>query len=111
MSAVMLAIFSWIAPKLADRPVELLALVGILDAFDQGHLGGAGDACAQLETADIEDVEGDLMALADLTQHVLHRNLAVVEDDLGGRRPLDAHLFLLGADDQPLEVLAPPGRR
>jgi hypothetical protein len=43
--------------------------------------------------------------LADLAQQVLHRHLAVIQDDLGGGGALDAELLLLGADDQPLEVL------
>ena len=54
--------------KLADRSIELLTLVGILDALSKGHLRGAADARTQLESADIEDVEGDFMAFALLAQ-------------------------------------------
>ncbi len=38
------------------------------------------------------------MALADFTQQVFHRNLAVVEDQRAGRRSADAHLVFFRAD-------------
>ena len=53
---------------------------------------------AELEAADVEDVEGDLVALADLAEHVLDRHLRALEDDLGGGGALDAELLLLRAD-------------
>src|SRR5437868_3241748 len=54
-------------------------------------------ACSQLQTPDIEDVEGDLIAFVNLAQQVLHWNLCVFKVDLARRRALDAHLALLCA--------------
>ena len=70
-------------PEAADLAFELDALIGILDTNTEGHLGRAGNACAKFEATYVEDVEGDLVALADLTEQVFDRHLAVVEDDLG----------------------------
>ena len=50
----------------------------------EGQLGAAGDAGAQLEAPDVEDVEGDLVALADLAQEVLLRDLRVLQGSGAG---------------------------
>ena len=105
MSAVRLAIFSPMAPNWLIGVLNCLRSLAYLMPGNQGHLRGAADAGAQLEPADIEDVEGDLMAFALLAEEVLHRHLAVVEDDLGGGRAFDAELLLFGADDQAGEAL------
>ena len=45
------------------------------------------------------------MALADLAQQILHRHLAVVEDDLSSGGNLDSKLLLFRADNQTLKAL------
>ena len=61
------------------------------------YFAPAGDAGAQLEPPDVQHVEGDLVPLADLAQHVLHGNLRILEDERGRGGALDPHLLLLGA--------------
>ena len=51
----------------------------------------------KLETADVQDVEGDDVAAADLAEHVVDRHLHVVEIDGGGGTSFDAHLLFFGA--------------
>ena len=55
---------------------------------------------AGLEAADVQDVEGDDVALADFAEHVFDRHLAVVEDDGAGRRSANAHLVFFGANGE-----------
>ena len=56
---------------------------------------------------DVERVDGDLVALADRTEHVLLRDLAVVEEKLGRARRANSELVLLLAnlesDEFPLD--------
>ena len=94
--AVRSASFSWIAPKRAIG-TPLLARVRVGRAGPERELRCAGHRRAELEPADVEDVEGDLVTLADLAEHVLDRHLGALEDD--GRRggALDAELLLLRA--------------
>ncbi len=58
---------------------------------------------AQLEAADVENVEGDDVPLADFAEHVFDRNLAVVQNDGAGGRPANAHLVLFRADGKSRE--------
>ena len=51
----------------------------------------------QLQPAQVQNVERDDVAAADLAQHVLDRHLHVVEIDGGGGTALDAHLLFFGA--------------
>src|SRR5262249_37713665 len=78
-------------------------------------LGGADGARAELEAADVEDVERDLVALADLAEDGVGADRGVLQDHLARRRAADAELLLLwpgrealrGAlDDEGREVLA-----
>src|SRR3712207_7749297 len=55
-------------------------------------------ADAQLPAPDVQDVEGDLVALADLAEHVLDRDLAILEVERAGRAAANAELVLLGPD-------------
>src|SRR5207237_10750836 len=48
-----------------------------------------------------EGVEGDLVSLADLAQHVLDRNLAVLEDERSGGAAPDPELVLLASLGEP----------
>ncbi len=68
----------------ADGLAELLTLAGVAGRFGQDVLAAAGDRRAELETTDIEHVEGNLVPLADFTEQVLHRDLGVVENHRGG---------------------------
>ena len=56
---------------------------------------------AQLEASDVQNVERDVMALADLAEQVLHGHLAVGQDQRAGGRAADAELVLLRADREP----------
>ena len=91
------------------------ARLRVLRRLADGQLGAAGHARAQLEAPDVEDVERDLVALADLAQQVLFRDDRVLQDERPGGGALDARLLLLGAqahagralvDDERGEVLA-----
>src|SRR5207244_3554821 len=46
---------------------------------------------------DVEDVEGDLVALADLAEDILDRHPALLEDERRRRAAADAELVLLAA--------------
>ena len=87
--------------ELGDRLAELLALARVLHAQLQAVLRPAHRAHAQLPAPDVEDVEGDLVPLADRPQHVVDRDRAVLEEQRAGRAAADAELVLLGADGQP----------
>ena len=89
----------WIMPNCGDGCAERLALLGVLEADCQHILGAAHRARAQLQPADVQDVERDDVAAADLAEHVLHGHLDVVEIDGGGGAALDAHLLFFGAVD------------
>ena len=66
---------------------------------------------AQLEAADVENVEGDDVAFADFAEHVLDRHLAVVQDERAGGRAANAHLVLFGADGESGESSSRRGTR
>ena len=70
---------------------------------------------AELEAREVEHVERDLVALADLAEQVLRRHLHVLQDDRRRRGAVQAHLVLLLAarhageralDEERGEVLA-----
>ena len=87
-----------------DRLAELLALEGVAGDVIDRRLAAAEVGGAELEAADVEDVQGDRQPVAGLAQEVLPRHLQVVEEEGDGRRAADAHLLLLGADLEALEV-------
>ena len=72
-------------PELGNGPSELLSLRRVLDARAQRPLHAAHGEGGQLQPADVEDVEGDLVPLADLPEDVFHRHLRVLEDQGRGR--------------------------
>ena len=79
-----------------DLPNALRSLAycdGVLQAVARAADAGR----AQLEAADVQDVERDVVALADLAQQVLHRHLAVGQNQRAGGRAADAELVLLRA--------------
>ena len=98
-----------------DRHAELLARAPRTSPLRRSPPGRRPSTCAELEAAEVEDVERDLVALADLAEHVLGRHLDVLEDHRRRRRAVQAHLVLLLAaahagpgalDDEGGEVLA-----
>jgi hypothetical protein len=98
-----------------DTLAELLALGGIGCAGLERPLHAPDGEGPQLEPPHVEDVERDLVALADLSEHVLHRDLRVLEDERRGRAAADAELVLLAPlgeagraalDDQGRELVA-----
>ena len=91
--------------EVGDALAEGLALLGVGDGMLQRSARAADAACAQLEAADVQNVEGDDVSFADLAEHVLHRHLAVVQDERRGGRAADAHLLFFGADGEAGEVL------
>ena len=88
--------------KLGNWQVELHPLVGVLHAQVGGHLAGAQAGRGQLDAANIQDVEGNEVSLANLAENIFLRNLHVRQEHLPGRRALNAHLVLLVAEGQAL---------
>ena len=84
-----------------DRTPEGLALAGVRQGLVQRPLHPAQGRRRQLEAADVEDVEGDLVALAGLAEQGVGGHDDAVEHHRAGGAALDAHLVLLGADGQP----------
>jgi hypothetical protein len=70
----------------------------------EGALGRADHLRADADAALVEGLDGDLVALAHLAEHVLLGDLAVLEDQLAGARRADAELVLLLADGEALEA-------
>ncbi len=60
----------------------------------------ADGGVAELVAADVEDVEGDVMAFADLAEEVGGGDLAVGEDQRAGGAAADAELVLFLADGE-----------
>src|SRR5690606_9664967 len=58
-------------PELGDGLAELLALLGVALRQADEVLDAPGGAHGELEAADVEDAEGDVVALADLAEQVL----------------------------------------
>ena len=90
--------------EVGDGLPEGLPLLGVGgreldDVPDPGH---AGDA--QLEPADVQDVEGDAVPLADLAEQVSGGDHRVLEDERARRAAPDPHLVLLGTRGEPGRV-------
>ena len=83
--------------ELADGFAERLALLRVADRICQRILRATDARRSQLEAADVQDVERDVVALADLAQQVSDRHLAVGEDQRAGGRAANAELVLLRA--------------
>ena len=91
--------------EVGDHLAERLALLGISNGILQREPRAAHAHRAQLEASHVQDVESDDVALADFTQQIFHRNLAVVEDQRAGGRAADAHLVFFRADRKSRESL------
>ena len=98
-----------------DRYAELLARAGVLGGFANRRARAARAHRAELEAAEVEHVERDLVALADFAEHRVGRHLHVLQNHGRGRRAVQAHLVLFLAarharpgalDDERGELLA-----
>ena len=83
--------------EVADGMAESRALLGVMCGgfelvFREAEAGGA-----ERETADIENVEGDDVATADIVQQVFARHVAILEKDRCGRTPAQAHFLFFRA--------------
>src|SRR5208282_521687 len=92
-------------PEIADRLAERFALLGVRNgAFDRNPRSTHAHR-AKFETSHVQNVEGDDVPLADLAQQILHRDLAVIQNNGTGGRSANAHLVLFGADGKPRKCL------
>ena len=64
-------------PKPWSGLTEGLALVGVVGGEIESGACASRGAGAQLQATDVEDVEGDLVALADLAEDVLDGHLTL----------------------------------
>ena len=87
--------------EFGDLLSELAALRGVRCSRAQRPLHAAHREGRQLEPAHVEDVEGDLVALADLAEQVFRRDPRVLEDQGRGRAAADAELVLFAAGGEP----------
>ncbi len=81
-------------PELANRLPERLALAGVAKRMRKSFLAFPVGEHRELEAAQVENVEGDDVASADLAQYVLHRYMDVVQVDRRGGCALEAHFLL-----------------
>ena len=63
-------------------------------AFRDGVFARTNDNPTELDASNVEDVHGNLEALAAFVEEVFDGHLNVVEEELAGARPFDAHLLL-----------------
>src|SRR5699024_4696391 len=91
--------------ELRDRTAKLLSFLYISDGLLQRALSNAQSLRCDADSAAVQRRHSDAEALAFLSQEVLLRNDAVLEDQLCGGRTADTHLLLLGADAEAREVL------
>src|SRR6266540_410976 len=83
---------------LADRPAHRLARLRVLERVVGRALRETETLCADTRPRVVEDAHRDLEAVSLLAEQVRGWDAAVVEEDLAGRRALDAHLRLDAAD-------------
>src|SRR5712691_83990 len=80
--------------EFCDRRPECFPLLGISEAGGQNVLRCTRGEWPDLEPSDVQHVERDDVAAADLSERILYRNLDVIEKQRGSRTPVKAHLFL-----------------
>ena len=83
------------ALELGNRAAELLALKGVADAALKRTLRETDHLGANTDTALVEDLNGNLVALAFLANEVLDRHLDLVKVDSAGATGADTELALL----------------
>ena len=83
-------------PEVGDWLAELPPLGRVAGRFPDGAARTPDRGRPELEAAVVEDVERDLVPLADLPEQVLRRHARILEDDGCGRGAVQSHLVLLG---------------
>ena len=91
--------------EIGDDFVERLPLLGIADGIFKRDPASAHAHCAQLEAADVQDVEGDQMTLADFAQQIFNGHFAVVQNDWASGGAANAHLVLFRAHRESGKIL------
>src|SRR5262245_52713716 len=89
--------------EVGDWLTELTACGCIPDGFADRTLRPAAAGGAQLEPAEVQDIEGNLVSLTDLAEHIVRRDPDVLKDDGRRRRSVEAHLVLFLAAREPSE--------
>ena len=84
--------------KLADRLVELLALLGVGQRPLEGPFGDAEGLGGDADPPAVEGVHGDVEPLPFLAEQVFDRHAQVVKGKGGGVAAADAHLVLVLED-------------
>ena len=97
-------------PELGDGAAELPALGRVHGRARQSLLGAADVARAELEPAEVQDVEGDAVPLADPAQHVLGGHADVLKDERRRGRAVEPELRLLAPADDAHPALDDEGR-
>jgi len=90
--------------ELGDAFAEGLAVAGVGDRVRERVLGAAETGRAELEAANVENVEGDVVAFARLAQQVGHGHPAIGENERAGGGAANAELVLLRPDGQARSV-------
>ena len=83
--------------EVGERRLELLAVGGVAHRKLEALARGAERSGAELQAADVQDVERDLVAEAEVAEEVLGGDEDVLQNELRRRRALDAELVLLWA--------------
>src|SRR5207249_2631687 len=81
-------------PELGDGFPEGLTINGVADAVVESHAAAADGCDAEFVASDVQDVERDVVALADLAEQVFGRDDAVGEDERTGGAAANAELVL-----------------
>src|ERR1039458_4784117 len=84
--------------EFGDGLAERLALLGVADAVLEAVARPPHTSRTQLEAPDVQNVKRDMVPLANLAQQVLHRHLAIGQNQGAGGRAADAQLMLFGAN-------------
>src|SRR5207247_298468 len=91
------------ALKISELLSELCALLHVVRRRAQRAGGNTDHLRADADASLVERVDRDLVALTDGTEHVVGRDLDVVENELGRARRANAELVLLLPDAESLE--------
>jgi hypothetical protein len=81
-------------PELGDGFAEGLAIDGVANAVVERNASAADGCISEFVAADVEDVERDVMALADLSEEVRGGDDAIVKDERAGGAAANAELVL-----------------
>ena len=97
--------------ELGDRLAELLPLARVPDRVIEGTLRETDHLRADADASFVQRLDGHLVALADLAEHVRPRDAALLEQQLARAAGADAELVLLFPDGEPVEFPLDEERR